>query len=99
MPGQFIPSLDLRVWPSCGGLDRWREIKRRQAKDRRCIFWGIVAAAAIAWNVAARHWSPKDKMSIDRGVVAAETAPAVTGALRRHLIDIATVRRPASSSK
>jgi hypothetical protein len=80
-------------------LDRWREIKRRQAKDRRFIFWGIVAAAAIAWNVASPHWSPKDKTLIDREVSAAETAPAVTGALRHHVIDIAAARRPGSSSK
>ncbi len=80
-------------------LDRWREIKRRQAKDRRFIFWGLIAAAAIAWNVASRHWSPKDKKSVDREVIAAETLPAVTGALRHHVIDLAAARRPGSSSK
>jgi hypothetical protein len=80
-------------------LDRWREIKCRQAKDRRFILWGIIAAAAIAWNVASRHWSPKDKKSIEREAIAAETSPAITGALRHYVTDIAAARRPGSSSK
>jgi hypothetical protein len=62
-------------------LDRWKESKRRQAKDRRFMFWGIIAAAIIALNLASRHWSPKDKTLIDREAAAAETVPAITGAL------------------
>ncbi len=55
-------------------LDRSQESKRRRAKDRRFILWGIVAAGAIAWNIASRHWSPID------GKVT-YTTPTVAGAL------------------
>jgi hypothetical protein len=63
-------------------LDRWRESKRRQAKDRRFMLWGIVAAAVIAWNFASQHWGRKDKTLVDHEAAAAQTVPASTGALR-----------------
>ena len=63
-------------------LDRWRESKRRQAKDRRFMFWGIIAAAVIAWNLASQHWRPKDKTLLDHEAAAAQTVPASTGTVR-----------------
>lgn len=59
------PIIGLMLLIALWWLDRRKESKRRQTKDRRLIFWGIVAATAIAWNVASRHWSPKDKPLID----------------------------------
>jgi hypothetical protein len=63
-------------------LDRRNESKRRQAKDRRFMFWGILASVVIAWNFASQHWGPKDKRLVNREAAAAETVPALNGALR-----------------
>jgi hypothetical protein len=38
-------------------LSGWKQGKKEAAKDARqfWIFWGIIGAAALAWNILARH--------------------------------------------